>query len=182
VPRRKGIANFAISSLAYESLVLSREKICANPGNLRLSQLHSKLHGRELIESFLASRRSEWAGTGLIAGPLRPEGLLRQAFEGKFPKALIESRRSRADGPAFLSPARKGWVFCSGGSCGLKVRDRAKAGPHATPPPIPSLQAGVPFDFPPSPLGWANESHTGGAQNAVRRKEHNNQRQQRLQL
>jgi len=68
---------------------------------------------------------------------------IQRRAEGKFPKALPEAGRSRADGPAFLSPARKGWVCCSVGSRGLKVRDRASAWPHATPPPIPSLQAGV---------------------------------------
>jgi len=117
-----------------------------------------------------------------LQGPLRPEGLPRQAFEGKYLKALPEARRSRADGPAILSPARKGWDFCSGGSCGLRIRDEARAGLHATAPPIPSLQAGATFDFPPSPLGWANESRTGGAQNAVRCPNRNTQRQQRPQL
>jgi len=107
---------------------------------------------------------------------------IQRRAEGKPPKALLGAGCSRADGPAFLSPARKGWVWCIGGSCGLKVRDSVGAGLHATPPPIPSLQAGVPFGFLPSPLGWANESRTGGAQNAVRRKDRNTQRQQRPQL
>jgi len=36
---------------------------------------------------------------------------IQRKAEGKFPKALPEAGRSRADGPGFLSPARKGWVL-----------------------------------------------------------------------
>jgi len=122
------------------------------------------------------------AGEGLIAGPLRPEGLPRQAFEGLFRKALPEARHSRADGPAFLSPARKGWVFCSVGSCGLKVRDRARVGRTPRPThPVPSGRS-HPLVSHPALTGWANESHTGGAQDAVRRKDRNTQHLQRPQL
>ena len=58
---------------------------------------------------------------------------------------------------------------------------KRRAARHAPTHPVPSGRS-QPFAFLPSPLGWANESRTGGAQDSVRRKDRNTQRQQRPQL